>query len=37
VGFPDQMYFSRVFKKINGRTPTQFREMFVQKNARAAG
>ena len=37
VGFPDQMYFSRVFKKINGRTPTQFREMFVQKNAHAAG
>ena len=37
VGFPDQMYFSRVFKKINGKTPTQFREMFVQKNARAAG
>ena len=37
VGFPDQMYFSRVFKKINGKTPTQFREMFVQKNAHAAG
>ena len=37
VGCRDQMYFSRVFKKINGKTPTQFREMFVQKNAHAAG
>ena len=35
VGFPDQMYFSRVFKKINGRTPTQFREMLVKKNGGA--
>lgn len=26
VGFNDQMYFSRVFKKLNGRTPTSFRE-----------
>ena len=25
-GFSDQMYFSRVFKKTNGHTPTQFRE-----------
>ena len=26
-GFADQMYFSRVFKNLNGSTPTQFREM----------
>ena len=26
VGFTDQMYFSRVFKKRNGRTPTEFRK-----------
>ena len=26
VGFSDQMYFSRVFKKLNGRSPTGFRE-----------
>lgn len=26
-GFSDQMYFSRVFKKLNGRTPTAFRKM----------
>lgn len=25
-GFSDQMYFSRMFKKLNGKTPTQFRE-----------
>lgn len=37
VGFPDQMYFSRVFKKINGRTPTQFREMLVKKDANPQG
>ena len=26
VGFADQMYFSRVFKKLKGKTPTQFRK-----------
>lgn len=26
VGFTDQMYFSKVFKKLNGKTPTQFRK-----------
>lgn len=31
------MYFSRVFKKINGRTPTQFREMLVKKDANLQG
>lgn len=25
VGFADQMYFSKVFKKIKGQTPTEFR------------
>lgn len=25
VGFTDQMYFSKVFKKIKGQTPTEFR------------
>ncbi len=30
-GFADQMYFSRVFKKLNGRTPTEFREMIFQQ------
>ena len=29
-GFSDQMYFSRVFKKLSGRTPTEFREMKFQ-------
>lgn len=31
-GFADQMYFSRVFKKLNGKTPTQFREMIFDSN-----
>ncbi len=26
VGFSDQMYFSRVFKKLKGKTPTEFRK-----------
>lgn len=30
-GFTDQLYFSRVFKKLNGRTPSQFREMIFQQ------
>ena len=25
VGFTDQMYFSKVFKKLRGQTPTEFR------------
>lgn len=32
VGFSDQMYFSRVFKRLNGKTPTQFREMIINGN-----
>lgn len=32
VGFSDQMYFSRVFKRLNGRTPTRFREMIFSGN-----
>lgn len=31
VGFADQMYFSRVFKKTNGKTPTEFREMIFSQ------
>ena len=31
VGFSDQMYFSRVFKKTNGKSPTQFREMIFSQ------
>lgn len=27
VGFSDQMYFSKVFKKIKGTTPTQYRQL----------
>lgn len=30
-GFTDQLYFSRVFKKLNGKTPTEFREMIFQR------
>ncbi len=26
VGYSDQMYFSRVFKRLNGRTPSDFRK-----------
>ena len=32
-GFADQMYFSRMFKKLNGKTPTQFRESLSEKRA----
>lgn len=32
VGFSDQMYFSRVFKQLNGRTPSAFREMIFSKD-----
>ena len=31
-GFSDQLYFSRMFKKLNGKTPTQFREALLGKN-----
>lgn len=33
-GFADQMYFSRMFKKLNGKTPTQFRESLPEKSFR---
>ena len=32
VGFSDQMYFSRVFKRIIGKTPSEFRKMLGLKN-----
>lgn len=32
VGYSDQMYFSRMFKKVNGRTPTAFREMLFSRD-----
>lgn len=32
VGFSDQMYFSRVFKRINGKTPSEFRATLGLKN-----
>lgn len=27
VGFTDQMYFSKVFKRLNGKTPSEFRNL----------
>lgn len=29
-GFSDQMYFSRTFKRLNGRTPTEFRKLIFK-------
>ena len=29
-GFSDQLYFSRVFKRLNGRTPSEFRKMIFK-------
>lgn len=31
-GFPDEKYFMKVFKKLEGVTPTQFKNAFVRKN-----
>ena len=31
-GFADEKYFMRLFKKIEGVTPSQYRNMFNEKN-----
>lgn len=31
VGFSDPLYFSRVFKRLNGKTPSEFRKNIFQK------
>ena len=33
VGFSDQMYFSKVFKKHTGKTPTEYKRLIVKKES----
>ena len=33
VGFSDQMYFSKVFKKHTGKTPTEYKRLIVEKES----
>ena len=33
VGFSDQMYFSKVFKKHTGKTPTEYKRLIVEKGS----